>query len=130
MQLNAHNLYFKLLCRAWQPMLRQDGFGTFNAHRLEWREGYSSRSILLDKDAFGVRVELWHTFNGLALREVPFSPQSGTYTHLHVLTLSPDPSQHRYYQFLYGDAEPAIRANVALLVDAYRRVARPFFRLE
>ncbi len=127
--MNAHNLYFKLLRRAWQPILRHDGFGTFNATRLEVREGYASRSLFLHKGGFGVRVELWQSFHGAEIRDVPFSPQSGTLTSLHVLELSPDPIRHRYYQFPYGATEREIAANVEVLVDAYMRFGRPFFRL-
>jgi hypothetical protein len=129
--LNAHNLYFKLLRRAWQPILRQDGFGAFNAYHLEWREpgGYASRSIFISKGGHGVRVQLWHNFNGHAVREVPFSPRSGVFTALHVLELSPDLAAHSEYLFPYGNSEAAIRANVAVLVDAYMRFGRPFFRL-
>jgi hypothetical protein len=126
---NAHNLYFKHLRNAWQPILRRDGFGAFNAYHLEQREGYTSKQILMQKWGFGVRVQLWHVFNGLEVREVPFSPQSGTLTNLHVLELSPDPEHHAHYTFLYGSSEREVRANVDVLVDAYMRVARPFFRL-
>jgi hypothetical protein len=128
---NAHNLYFKRLRHAWQPILRQDGFGAFNGYCLEWREpgGYSSRSILINKGAYGFRVQLWHAFNGHAVREVPFSPQNGAFTTLHVLELSPDPNTFRDYLFYYGDSEAAIQVNVATVVDAYMRYGRPFFRL-
>ncbi|NJK46036.1 MAG: hypothetical protein HC933_18805 [Pleurocapsa sp. SU_196_0] len=126
--LNAHNLYFRHLRRAWQPILRRDGFGAFNAHHLEIREGYTSKQILLRKWGFGVRVQVCHTFNGFEVRYVPFSPQSGTLTHLHVLELSPDPTRHAHYTFQYGSSEREILANADVLVDAYMRFARPFFR--
>jgi hypothetical protein len=100
-----------------------------NAHRLERREGYASRSILLHKWGFGVRVELWHVFNGFEVREVPFSPYTGKPTNLHVLELSPEPQRNRHYTFEDGANEARVIENVALLVDAYMRVARPFFCL-
>jgi hypothetical protein len=126
---NAHNLYFKHLRRAWQPILRSDGFGAFNAHHLEIREGYTSKEIFIQKSGFGLRVQLWHAFNGFEVRHVPFSPQSGTSTHIHVLELSPDPEQYAHYTFMYGSSEREVRVAVEVLVDAYMRFARPFFRL-
>lgn len=129
MYINAHNRFFQVLRRTWQPILRRDGFGAFNAHWLEQRQGFASRSIFLHKSATAVRVELWHSFNGLAVREVAFSPQSGSYTSLHVLELSPDPQTYSTYRFAYGFTDAEIRRNAEALVDTYLRFGRPFFGL-
>jgi hypothetical protein len=126
---NAHNLFYKELARIWQPILRADGFGTFNAHRLERREGFEARTILLKKAGHGVRVDLTYHFHGHAVREVPYTQAHSSNTDLHWLELSPDPSAHWHYTFSYGDTLSAVRANADALVDAYMRVARPFFRL-
>ncbi len=126
---NAHNAFYRELARAWQPILRADGFGAFNAHRLERREGYELREIRLEKSGYGLRVPLTYWFHGAAVREVPFSRRNGQNTDLHWLELSPDPAANDYYTFVYGDTPQAVRESADAVVDAYMRVGRPFFRL-
>jgi hypothetical protein len=127
--MNAHNLYFKLLRRAWGPYLCEDGFGAFNGHEMHWSDGTVGRRVIVEKWHWACRVYLWHTFSDAAVRQIPYSKQGEMFTSWYTFLLSPDPAKHLGYSFQYGSTDAEIRANVDLLVNSYLRFGRPFFRL-